>query len=279
MNKAIGLAAVAVSLLAARAMADSTGFTPIATGFTLPAANQAQSALNANYATTAGSSGYATSAATATSATSATNAGYATSAGSAKSADSASTADSATYAKSSGTAAQAAALTASNTCPDGTALSVTKGVLGCVSSVTSITGTLDGSQIVGNITNVGVVRASGNIVAGGNLVATGYVNGNDGLYSGNGVYATDYYGRGGGSNANFNGTASAATTAGSANYATTAGSTNYAASTDVGILYQRGSGGDGSTFYCDSGYYLQFYDLNVNSTNNAFFYQCVQNGH
>jgi len=140
-------------------------------------------------------------------------------------------------------------------------------------SAASLTGTLDGSQIVGNITNVGVVRASGNIVAGGNLVATGYVNGNNGLYSGSGVYATDYYGRGGGSNANFNGTAT------SANYATNAGSTNYAANTDIGILYQHGSSGDGSSFYCDTGYHLQFYDLNVDSTNNAFFYECIQNGH
>jgi hypothetical protein len=270
--------ALALALLAGSALGDATSYTPHATGFTLPNAQQAVSATSAqtaNYATTAGSTSYATSAGTATSAT---NAGYATSAGSAKtatSATSATSADSATYATSSGTASQAAGLTAGNTCPAGSALSVTKGVLGCVSSVTSITGTLDGSQITGNITNVGVVRASGNIVAGGNLAATGYVNGNDGLYSGNGVYATDYYGRGGGSNASFNGTAASAT---SATYATTAGSTSYASSTDIGILYQNGAG-DGSSYYCDSGYHLVFYDTNVNSTNNAFFYECIQNGH
>src|SRR6185312_14059711 len=57
-------------------------------------------------------------------------------------------------------------------------------------TATSLSGTLDGSQITGNITNVGVVRASGNIVAGGNIVSTGYVNGTGGLYSGDGVYAT-----------------------------------------------------------------------------------------
>jgi len=96
------------------------------------------------------------------------------------------------------------------------------------------------------------------------------------LYSGNGVYATDYYGRAGGANANFNGTA---TSASSVAYATTAGSTNYAASTDVGILYQNGSSGDGSSFYCDAGYHLVFYDMNVFSTNNAYFYECIQNGH
>jgi len=147
-------------------------------------------------------------------------------------------------------------------------------------SATSLTGTLGGSQIVGNVTNVGVVRASGNIVAGGNVTATGYVNGSNGLYSGNGVYATDYYGRSGSANANFNGNASSATTATSAtsaNYATTSGSANYAASTNIGILYQNGSG-DGSSYYCDSGYHLVFYDTNVNSTNNAFFYE-LQNGH
>ncbi|HLZ09546.1 MAG TPA: hypothetical protein VKT80_13210, partial [Chloroflexota bacterium] len=181
MKRLIGIGAGVVGLMANLAFADSTAYTPVATGFTLPNAQQAVSA-------------------------------------------------------------------------------------------SSLTGTLDGSQIAGNITNVGVVRASGNIVAGGNLVATGYVNGNNGLYSGSGVYATDYYGRAGGSNANFNGTAT------SANYATNAGSTNYAANTDVGILYQHGSSGDGSSFYCDTGYYLQFYDLNVDSTNNAFFYQCIQNG-
>ena len=152
-------------------------------------------------------------------------------------------------------------------------------------SATSLTGTLDGSQIVGNITNVGVVRTSGNIVAGGNVLAIGYINGSNGLYSGNGVYAADYYGRGGGANANFNGaaisasTASTANFANSANYATSAGSSNYAASSNIGILYQHGSSGDGSSFYCDTGYHLQFYDMNVFSTNNAYFFECVQDGH
>ena len=273
MRKVAAITLLAFTLVASTALADSTNFAPIATGFTLPDADQASSAQTAGYATTAGSAGYATSAG---SATSATNANYATSAGAAKTATSATSANSATYATNAGTAAEASGLTADNTCAAGSALSVTKGVLSCVTSVTSISGTLDGSQITGNITNVGVIRASGNIVAGGNLVATGYVNGNNGLYSGNGVYATDYYGRGGGSNANFNGNAASAT---SANYATTAGSTNYAASTDVGILYQHGSSGDGSSFYCDSGYHLQFYDMNVFSTNNAYFYECIQDGH
>jgi hypothetical protein len=263
------LSAFGLGLLAGAAFGDATSYKPHATGFTLPNAQQAVSATSAqtaNYATTAGSTGYATSAGTATTAT---KAGYATSAGSAKTATSAASADSATYATNAGTAAQAAALTAGNTCPAGTALSATNGVLGCVSSVTSITGTLDGSQITGNITNVGVVRASGNIVAGGNLVSTGYVNGNGGVYSSTGVYADEYYGRSGGANATFNG---------NANSATAASSANYAANTDVGILYQNGAG-DGSSYYCGTGYYLKFYDTNVDSTNNAFFYECIANGH
>jgi hypothetical protein len=253
-------------LLSSTALADATSYKPHSTGFTLPNAQQAVSATSAqtaNYATTAGSAAYATNSG---SATSATNAGYATSAGSAKTATSATSAASATYATSAGTAAQAAGLTASNTCPAGSALSVTNGILGCVTSVTSISGTLDGSQITGNITNVGVIKASGNITTGGNLVATGYVNGINGLYSGNGVFANDYFGRGGGSNANFNGTA------------TSADSAAYAASTIVGILHQNGAG-DGSSYFCDGGYHLGFFDTNVGSTNNAFFYECIQDGH
>lgn len=273
MNLLIVRVSLAALLLTGTAVADSTSYTPIATGFTLPnadAANSAVSAQTATYATTAGSAGFATTA------QSATNAKFATSAGSANTANSAGSAESATYATSAGTAAQAAGLTAGNSCPAGSALSVTKGVLGCVSSVTSITGNLNGSQIVGNITNATNISIGGNITSGGNVVADGYLNGHNGLYSSNGVYSTDYYGRGGGANANFNGTADSAT---NANYATAAGTTNYAANTDIGILYQRGSSGDGSSFYCDSGYRLQFYSLNVNSTNNAFFYECIQNGH
>jgi hypothetical protein len=350
MRKIIALSSLAVALLFSTAWADSTSFSPIATGFTLPNAQQAVSASSADYATTAGSAGFAT---TATTATTATNATYATSAGSARTATSATTAgsaDSATYATNSGVAQQAAGLTAGNSCPAGTALSVTKGVLGCVSSVTSISGNLNGSQIVGNITNVGAIETSGSVTVGGNLVSAGYLNGQNGLYSGNGVYAANYYGRGGGSNAAFNGAALSASSANSAasltgqlngsqivgaitnassinisgnivtngyvygvgglftdtavysntydgrwggsnaafngsalsassaNYATTAGSTNYAASTVVGILRQSGAG-DGATYSCDPGYYLKFYDTNVDSTNNAFFYECIQNGH
>jgi len=348
MKALVRISSIALALLSGTALADATAYTPRATGFSLPNAQQAVSATtaeNATYATTAGSTGYAT---TAGSATTATNATYAASAGSAKTANSATTADSAdsaSYAISAGIAQQASGLTAGNNCPAGSALSVTKGVLGCVSSVTSITGNLNGSQIVGNITNVGAIQTSGSIVAGGNLTSTGYINGQNGLYSGNGVYANDYYGRGGGGNANFNGAANSAasltgqldgsqivgnitnvgairtsgnitaggnlTASGSVNgldgvyssngvyasnyygrgggananfngnsdTATTAGSTNYAASSNVGILRQHGSSGDGASFYCDSGYTLKFYDLNVDSTNNAFFYQCIQNGH
>jgi hypothetical protein len=51
-----------------------------------------------------------------------------------------------------------------------------------------------------------------------NRVAYSTLNYKDGLaITGNGVYATNYYDRSGGSNANFNGTANSATTAGSAN--------------------------------------------------------------
>jgi hypothetical protein len=258
-------ASLAALLLTGTALADSTAYTPVTTGVTLPnadQANSASSAQNANYATTAGSTGYATSAGTATTAT---NANYATSAGSAKTATSAGSADSAAYATSAGTASQAAGLTAGNNCPAGTALSVTKGVLGCVSSVTSITGNLSGSQIVGNITNATGINISGNIVS-----SNGYVYGVTGLFTDNAVFSNTYAGRWGGSNATFNGNATSSTTAGTA---------TYAASSIVGILHQSGGGGDLSTYYCDSGYHTVFLDTNVDSTNNAFFAQCVQNGH
>ena len=52
-----------------------------------------------------------------------------------------------------------------------------------------------------------MIQTSGSIVAGGNLTSTVYINGQNGLYSGNGVYANDYYGRSGSGNANFNGAA------------------------------------------------------------------------
>jgi hypothetical protein len=258
--------ALTVAILAGSAFGDATSYKPHATGFALPNAQQAVSATSAqtaNYATTAGSTGYATNAGSATTATSATNAGYATSAGSAKTATSATSADLAAYATSAGTASQAAGLTAGNNCPAGTALSVTKGVLGCVSSVTSITGNINGSQIVGSITNASSINIAGNIVT------NGYVYGVGGLFTDTAVYSNTYDGRWGGSNAVFNGTANSATTASSA---------NYAASSVVGILYQNGAG-DGSSYYCGSGYYLKFYDTNVDSTNNAFFYQCIENGH
>jgi hypothetical protein len=276
MHKFPAVPSLLVALLASTAFADSTTYTPIATGFTLPNAQQAVtagSADTATYAATAGSTGYATNAGTAT------NANFATAAGSAKTATNATnavnatnadTADSASYADNAGVAQQAAGLTAGKTCAAGTALSVTKGVLGCVSSVTSITGNLNGSQIVGNITNVGSITTSGNIVS-----SNGYVYGVTGLFTDNAVFSNSYAGRWGGSNAVFNGTADSAT---SANYATTAGSTNYAASSVVGILYQH-SAGDGASYYCGTGYYLKFYDTNVDSTNNAFFYECIQNGH
>jgi hypothetical protein len=275
MRQVLWIAFVAASLVANSALADSTSYKPHATGFTLPNAQQAvtaSSADTATYATTAGSTGYATnagsatnatnatfatsagSAKTATTATNATNAGYATNAGSAGSAD---------YATNSGVAQQAAGLTAGNNCPAGYALSVTKGVLGCVNSVTSITGNLNGSQIVGNITNVGSITTSGNIVS-----SNGYVYGVTGLFTDNAVFSNTYAGRWGGSNAIFNGNALTSNTAGTANYAN---------SSVVGILHQS-QPGDGSTFYCDGGYHVAFYDLNVNSTNNSFFYSCVQNG-
>jgi hypothetical protein len=273
MRQTIQLVVFAAALCSSAAFADSTTYKPRATGFTLPNAQQAvtaSSADTATYATTAGSTAYATNAGTATSATNAT---FATS-----TATNATFATSAESADTASVAQQAAGLTPGNNCPAGYALSVTKGVLGCVNSVTSITGQLDGSQIIGNITNVGAIRTSGNIVSGTNIVSTGYVIGNNGLYSGNGVYSTDYFGRGGGSNANFNGTADSAGTATTAGYATSAGSANYANSSVVGILHQS-QPGDGSTFSCDTGYHVVFYDLNVGSTNNSFFYECIQNGH
>jgi hypothetical protein len=265
MRKVAALNLLAFTLLASTALADSTNFAPIATGFTLPDADQASSAQTAGYATTAGSAGYATSAG---SATSATNANYATSAGAAKTATSATSANSASYATSAGTASQAAELTAGNNCPAGTALSVTKGILGCVSSVTSITGNLAGSQIVGAIDNATSINISGNIVSN-----NGYVYGVTGLFTDNSVFSNNYAGRWGGSNATFSGNA---LTSSSTSYAATAG---YASSSVVGILHQTGGGGDLTTYYCDSGYHTVFLDTNVDSTNNAFFAECVQNGH
>jgi hypothetical protein len=164
-------------------------------------------------------------------------------------------------------ASQAVELTPGNNCPAGTALSVTNGILGCVSSVTSITGSLNGAQIVGNITNVGSITATGNVVS------NGYVYGIGGIFTDNAVFSNIYVGRQGGGNATFYGVAT------SANYAASAGSATYAASSDVGILHQIGAIGDGSSFYCDAGYHIVFYDLNVFSTNNAYFYQCIQNGY
>jgi hypothetical protein len=263
------LSAAVFALLASSALADSTSFAPIATGFTLPNAQNAitaSSADTATYADTAGSAGvatsatYATSAGSAKTATSATNATHATSADSAYSAG---------YATNSGVAQQAAGLTARNNCPAGTALSVANGVLKCVSSVTSITGQLDGSQVVGSLSNIASITTTGNIVS------NGYVYGTGGLFSDNGVYSNSYAGRWGAANATFNGTA---TTANSAGYAVSAGSANYANSSVVGILHQS-QPGDGSTFSCDTGYHVVFYDLNVGSTNNSFFYECIQNGH
>jgi hypothetical protein len=281
--------AIGIALIARSAVADSADFLPSATGFTLP---NAQNALTANaadsatYATTAGSAGFATIATTATNATFATSAGSAktaTTAASATHASSADSADAANYAANSGVAQQAAGLTAGNNCPAGYALSVTRGVLGCVNSVTSITGNLDGAQIVGNITNVGSITTSGNIVS-----SNGYVYGVNGLFTDNAVFSNTYAGRWGGANATFNGNAISASsagyatsagTAGSAGYATSAGTANYASSSNVGILHQAGGIGDGSSFSCDGGYHLVFYDLNVFSTNNAYFYECIQNGH
>ncbi len=265
MRRIVALSAFVLDLLASAALADSTSFTPVATGFTLPNAQAAVSAQSANYATTAGSAGFATSA---QSATSATNAGYATSAGSAKTATSAASANSADYATNAGTSSQASALTANNSCPAGTALSVTKGVLGCVSSVSSITGNLNGSQIVGAINNATSINVSGNIVSN-----NGYVYGVTGLFTDNAVFSNTYAGRLGGSNATFNGNA---LTSSSTSYAATAG---YASSSVLGVLHQNGGGGDLSTYYCDSGYHTVFLDTNVDSTNNAFFAECVQNGH
>jgi hypothetical protein len=252
--------AVAVALLTGSAFADSTSYTPHATGFTLPNAQQSITALSAqtsNYATTAGSTGFATTAGSANTSTFATSAATATNATNALTANSAATSG---YATSSGVAAQAAELTPGNNCTSGTALSVTNGILGCVSSVTSITGQLNGGQIVGNITNVGSISAAGNIVS------NGYTYGIGGLFTDNAVFSNIYVDRNGGASANFFGNAS---------------TTSYAASTNVGILHQNTgpNGGDGSSFYCDPGYHTVFYDTNVGSTNNAFFFQCVRDGY
>ena len=84
-----------------------------------------------------------------------------------------------------------------------------------------------------------------------------------GLFTDNAVFSNTYVDRNGGVSANFYGNASSA---------------NYAASSVTGILYQ-GQAGVSSSYYCDPGYYLKFYDTNVDSTNNAFFYGCVANGH
>ncbi len=162
-------------------------------------------------------------------------------------------------------ASQAAELTAGNNCPAGTALSVTYGILGCVSSVTSITGQLNGAQVVGNLSNVGSITASGQITStGGNIVAnSGYVYGVTGLFTNGAVYSPTYADRNGGATANFLGNATTA---------------SYAASSVVGILRQSAPG-DLTTYYCDGGYHVVFYDTNVDSTNNAFFAACIQNGH
>jgi len=268
MYRFVRVSVLAVALVAGSALGDATSYKPHATGFTLPNADQSQTALTAAsaqtaaYATTAGSTGYAAAAGTASSATIATNATYAASAGLAKTATSATSAESADFATSAGTATQASGLTPNHSCSAGSALSVTNGVLSCVSSVTSITGNLNGSQIVGSITNASDIDIAGNIVSN-----TGYVYGVGGLFTDTAVYSNSYDGRWGESNAAFNGNAATAT------------STSYAANSDIGILYQHGSRGDGSTFYCDTGYHLVPYDLNVGSTNNAFFYKCIQNGH
>jgi hypothetical protein len=261
----IGRICVGLVMLAAPALADSTSYSPRATGFTLPNAQQAITALSAQsaqiaqtagYAATAGSTGYATTAGLANSAAYATSAGSATTAVNATSAITANSAATAGYATNSGVASQAAQLTAGNNCPAGTALTVTNGILGCVSSVTSITGQLNGAQIVGNL-NVGSINASGNIVS------SGYTYGIGGLFSDTAVYANIYADRSGGASATYLGTATAS---------------NYAASSVVGILHQNVPG-DGSTYYCDAGYHSVFYDTNVNSTNNAFFFACVRDGY
>ena len=263
MTRTLRIATLAIELLASSALADSASYKPRVTGFTLPNAQQAITASTADtatYAMTAGSAGFATNATNANFATSAGTANTATTATNAVNATNATTANSADYATNSGTAQQAAGLTAGNSCAAGTALSVTKGVLKCVSSVTSISGNLDGSQIVGNITNVGTISTTGNIVS------SGYVYGVGGLFTDTAVYANTYDGRWGGSSATFNGNATTATSAG------------YAGSSVVGILHQNGAGG-GSSFSCDPGYHVVFYDTNVGSTNNSFFYECIQNGH
>jgi hypothetical protein len=76
------------------------------------------------------------------------------------------------------------------------------------------------------------------------------------------VYSNSCAGRNGSGTAAFYGNASSA---------------NYAASSVVGILHQ-GQAGVTSSYYCDPCYYLKFYDTNVNSSNNAFFYSCVADG-
>jgi hypothetical protein len=322
---------IAAALLAGSALADATSYSPYATGFTLPNAQEAVSALSAqtsSYATTAGSTGYAANAGSAntanyaTSAGSATTATNATTAATANYASTSNTANSASYAANAGVASQAAELTAGNNCGAGTALTVTSGILGCVSSVTSITGQLNGAQIVGDITNVGSIYANGyvaarqslysdgavysngyaardgsgtaafygnsstanaastvtgqvngaqivgnlnvgSINATGNIVSNGYTYGIGGLFTDNAVFSNTYVDRNGGGSANFYGNASTA---------------NYAASSVVGILYQ-GQLGNALSYYCDAGYHVVFYDTNVDSTNNAFFYGCVANGH
>ena len=97
------------------------------------------------------------------------------------------------------------------------------------------------------------------------MSSDGYVYGVTGLFTDNAVFSNNYVGRWGGSNAVFNGNATSATTA------TTAGTANYAANSVVGILHQSGGGGDLTTYYCDGGYHLVFFDTNVDSTNNRFF--------
>jgi hypothetical protein len=265
MSSFVKYSSIAALLLAGSALADATSYSPHATGFTLPNAQQAVTALSAQtsaYATTAGSTGYATSAGSAnianyaTTAASAATATNAATASTANYATAANTANAAAYATNAGVASQAAELTAGDNCGAGTALTVTYGILGCVSSVNSITGQLNGAQIVGNLT-------VGSITATGNIISYGYTYGIGGLFTDNAVYANTYVDRNGGGSANFYGNASSA---------------NYAASSMVGILYQ-GQAGVSSSYYCDPGYYLKFYDTNVNSSNNAFFYSCIANGH
>jgi hypothetical protein len=139
---------------------------------------------------------------------------------------------------------------------NGSASAAFYGNASTANAATTVTGQVNGAQIVGNL-NVGNINASGSIIS------NGYVYGIGGLLTDNAVYSNTYVDRYGGGGANFFGNASTA---------------NYAASTDVGILYQ-GQAGVSSSYYCDPGYYLKFYDTNVDSTNNAFFYGCVAYGH